>query len=107
MNSQDLIGLALRNLVRRKTRTLLAVTGVIVGTCAIVVMLSIGFGMSASFQEQIESYGNLHLVNVMSSGGGNMVGAGMQEEGKFSTLNDKAIKAIEAIERRMRRGDKR
>ena len=98
MNSQDLIGLALRNLVRRKTRTLLAVTGVIVGTCAIVVMLSIGFGMSASFQEQIESYGNLHLVNVMSSGGGNMVGAGMEEEGKFSTLNDKAIKAIEAID---------
>ena len=70
MNNRDLIGLALRNLVRRKTRTFLAVMGVIVGTCAIVVMLSIGFGMSASFQQQIQSYGNLHLITVYSGGGG-------------------------------------
>ncbi len=102
MNSRDLIGLALRNLVRRKTRTLLAVTGVVVGTCAIVVMLSIGFGMSVGFQEQIESYGNLHLVNVMSSGGGGMMmgegGNAVNAEGKYTTLNDEAISAIEKID---------
>jgi len=97
MNSRDLVGLALRNLVRRKTRTLLAVMGVIVGTCAIIVMLSIGFGMSANFQEQIESYGNLHLVNVMSSGGGNMVGVGTTPDGKFTTINEEALQAIEKL----------
>ena len=98
MNNRDLFGLALRNLVRRKTRTMLAITGVIVGTCAIIVMLSIGFGMSASFQEQIESYGNLHLVTVYSAGGGyGMVEAG-SGNGTITTLDDKAIRTIEKMD---------
>ena len=96
MNNRDLIGLAFRNLLRRKTRTILAVVGVIVGTCAIVVMLSIGFGLSVSFQEQIESYGNLHLVNVYGGGGGGypVGGGGKDQEG---VLNDKAITKMEKI----------
>jgi len=104
MSNFDLISLAFRNLLRRKTRTILAVVGVVVGTSAIIVMLSIGFGLSASFQEQIESYGNLHLVDVYSGGGGGMMysrGGGMAYSGGSSTdtgvLNDKAIAAIEKI----------
>jgi ABC-type antimicrobial peptide transport system permease subunit len=106
MSSRDLISLALRNLLRRKTRTILAVIGVVVGTSAIIVMLSIGFGLSVSFQEQIEQYGNLHLVDVYSSGGGGyyssgrggmmmMGGSGGQKD---NPLDDKAIEAMEKIE---------
>lgn len=95
MNSRDLLSLGLRNLLRRKTRTLLAVIGVVVGTCAIVVMLSIGFGLSASFQEQIESYGNLHLIDVYSGGGG-MYGP-MGNGDKTGVLDDKAISKIEKM----------
>lgn len=96
MNNRDLISLAFRNLLRRKTRTILAITGVVVGTCAIIVMLSIGFGLSASFQEQIESYGNLHLVDVYSGGGGGYMGmvGGQQTDG---VLNDKALASMEKI----------
>ena len=99
MNNRDLISLAFRNLLRRKTRTILAVVGVVVGTCAIIVMLSIGFGLSVNFQEQIESYGNLHLVDVYSAGGGMMMypgGKGINGE-MTGTLNDKAIAKMEKI----------
>lgn len=98
MNSQDLFLLAAKNLQRRKTRTFLAVFGVVVGTCAIIVMLSIGFGLSASFQEQIESYGNLHLVNVYPGGG--YYGPDMPGpvDGQPAILDDKVIATIEAMD---------
>ena len=95
MNSKDLLLLGLRNLLRRKTRTLLAITGVVVGTCAIIVMLSIGFGMSANFEEQIASYGNLHLVNVY---GGGMYGPVMDTgDGKPAQLDEKDVAYMEKI----------
>lgn len=101
MNNRDLIGLAFKNLLRRKTRTILAIIGVVVGTSAIVVMLSIGFGLSASFQQQIESYGNLHLVDVMPGGGGMMYengGMGVIGGEDAGKLNDKTIASIEKID---------
>ena len=45
MKISDLITMCVQNLLRRKVRTLLTVVGVVVGTCAIVVMISIGVGM--------------------------------------------------------------
>ena len=62
MNNGDILELCFRNLLRRRARTVLAVVGVVVGTCAIVVMLSIGFGLSEGFQEQIESYGTVQTT---------------------------------------------
>lgn len=102
MSNRDLISLAFRNLLRRKTRTILAVIGVVVGTSAIIVMLSIGFGLSASFQAQIEQYGNLHLVDVYSAGGGGMMmypgGGSAAVTGETAgVLDDKAISSMEKI----------
>jgi putative ABC transport system permease protein len=91
MNNRDIIELCLGNLLRRRTRTILAVIGVVVGTCAIVVMLSIGFGLSASYQQQIESYGNLHTVQVYNYGGG------MDMNGQPIALDDATIAKIEAL----------
>ncbi len=97
MNSRDLVDLCFRNLLRRRTRTLLAVIGVVVGTCAIVVMLSIGYGLSANYQEQIESYGNLHLIEVNANGGGMTTTTGDQNDLK-GIINDKTLKTMEGIE---------
>ncbi len=94
MNSRDLIDLCLRNLLRRRTRTLLAVIGVIVGTCAIVVMMSIGFGLTDSYQEQIESYGNLHMITVRSSGGQMM----QQKQDAKGVINEKSLKEMSNME---------
>lgn len=99
MSNRDLISLAFRNLLRRKTRTILAIVGVVVGTSAIIVMLSIGFGLSVNFQEQIESYGNLHLVDVYSAGGGMMMypGGASPAGEKNGVLNDQAIEKMGKI----------
>ena len=67
MRISDLMEFSLKNLFRRRVRSLLALMGVAVGTCAIVAMLSVGFGLSASYQAQMESYGNLHLIQVSKS----------------------------------------
>ncbi|MGP1569696.1 MAG: ABC transporter permease, partial [Eubacteriales bacterium] len=92
MTNRDLIELCFRNLLRRRTRTLLAVIGVVVGTCAIVVMLSIGFGLSENNQKQIESYGNLHVITVRAN-------EGMASRGNTNgILNDQTISEISKME---------
>ena len=42
MKWKDMIAMSLSSLFKRKVRTLLTVAGVVIGTCAIVVMLSFG-----------------------------------------------------------------
>jgi len=88
VNQRDYLELCARNLLRRRTRTILAVVGVVVGTCAIIVMLSIGFGLSESFQKQIESYGNLHLITVYPNESGMPSPGGGAGDLK---INDKTI----------------
>ncbi|MEI7885222.1 MAG: FtsX-like permease family protein [Clostridia bacterium] len=95
MNYKDVVDLALRNLLRRRTRSILAILGVIIGTCSIVVMLSLGLGMSAGFDEQLKMIGDLHIINVMPGGGGPasaQVGASSS-----SKLDDIAIENISVI----------
>ena len=70
MNNKDILQLCFGNLLRRRTRTILSVIGVIIGTTAIIVMLSIGIGLSYGYQEQLESFGNLHMIEVYNYGGG-------------------------------------
>ena len=94
MNSRDLLDLCFRNLFRRRARTLLAVIGVVVGTCASVVMLSIGYGLTANFQEQIESYGNLHLIQVSANGGS---GVNADKNDLKGIINDKTLKTMGEI----------
>lgn len=60
----DLIGLALRNFLRRKVRSLLTISGVTIGTAAVVVMLSLGIGMSQGFEKQMEMMGSLTTIEV-------------------------------------------
>ena len=44
----DMIKMCLQNLTRRKSRTILTVLGVVIGCCAIVTMMSIGYGVMIS-----------------------------------------------------------
>ncbi|MDR2355641.1 MAG: ABC transporter permease, partial [Clostridiales Family XIII bacterium] len=64
MNNRDMVALSLKNLLRRKTRTVLAILGVLIGICAIIVMLSIGFGLQKSFRDSLEGFGNMHLITI-------------------------------------------
>lgn len=64
MRFPDLLAMSINNLRRRKLRTALTVLGVIVGTASIVVMVSLGIGMSEMQMELMESYGSMTAINV-------------------------------------------
>lgn len=91
MNFIDLMTMGVKNLLRRKTRSILAIMGVIIGTCAITVMVSLGIGLSSSFEEQIKSYGNLHTIEIYPGGGMYAEPGGTKKKAK---LDDKTIKEI-------------
>ncbi len=69
MKLQDLFLLAISNLRRRKVRTLLTVLGVVIGTASIVVMVSLGLGMSESLLRSFQSSGSLTKINITNYGG--------------------------------------
>ena len=68
MKISDMISMCLGNLFRRKMRTLLTIIGVVVGTCAIVVMVSLGLGMNLSQEAMLAEMGDLTIINVMNYG---------------------------------------
>lgn len=82
--------MGLRNLWRRKLRTFLTILGVIIGTSSIVVMLSLGIGMSESLKAQIESMGSLTTITVSSN---NMFGPEdmAAKDKKKAVLDDNAL----------------
>ncbi|NLG88798.1 MAG: ABC transporter permease [Clostridiaceae bacterium] len=60
----DIIRMAFRNLFRSKVRTILTVLGIIIGTTAIIIMLSLGIAMNVSYREQMSRMGSLNVINV-------------------------------------------
>ncbi len=64
MSNIDLFRMGIKNLWRRKLRTFLTVLGVIIGASSIIVMLSLGFGMSKAYQDQIAQMGSLTTITV-------------------------------------------
>ena len=55
MRKTDVIRFAGGNFLRRKARSALTVLGVVIGTMAVVIMLSIGIGMNKGFEEDRKS----------------------------------------------------
>ena len=87
MKTFDLIQMCLRNLIRRKYRTLLTLVGVVAGTCAVVLMIAVGLGMKASQQAQLAQMGDLTVIEVYSYGN-------VDKNGNKVVLDDDAIEKI-------------
>ncbi len=64
MKFLDLLRMSSSNLWKRKVRTILTVLGVVIGVASIVVMISLGLGLSRSMMEEYESYGSLTQIQV-------------------------------------------
>ncbi|HEY9086155.1 MAG TPA: ABC transporter permease [Candidatus Tyrphobacter sp.] len=62
MNVQATIALAMRALLRNRSRSLLTMLGVIIGVAAVIVTIAIGVGARTSVQQQIASLGSNLLV---------------------------------------------
>lgn len=90
MSNIDLFTMGIQNLWRRKLRTFLTVLGVIIGTSSIIVMLSLGFGMSESFEAQMAQWGSLTTINV-HKGWSEIPGK------KVEPLDDKAVASFRAF----------
>jgi len=98
MNRIDLFRMSAQNLLRRKTRSVLTIIGVMIGTASIVIMLSLGIAMDRQFQEQIESMGSLNIIEVMSNYYGGYMDMGDSKGSNQQVfLNDQAVAQFEKI----------
>ena len=68
MRITDILAICWRNLTRRKMRTALTSFGVVIGVCAILVMISIGIGLERYMMQQMESWGDLTVIHVNKIG---------------------------------------
>ncbi|WP_231701793.1 ABC transporter permease [Crassaminicella thermophila] len=95
MNNFDLFKMGFRNLWKKKTRTFLTILGVIIGTCSIVIMMSIGIAMDKSNKEWIESMGDLSVIEVRASG--HHFDQNSRNSKKEVKLDDKSVAEFEKI----------
>ena len=91
MKISDEISLSARNLLRRKGRTALTLVGVVIGTCMVVLMISLGIAQTKTNEEMLQSWGDLTQVQIY--GYGRM----MSSDGKPLYLDDAAIANIKQI----------
>jgi putative ABC transport system permease protein len=96
MNTLSIIKIAFRALARNRVRAALTMLGIIIGVSAVIAMVSIGQGASATVQAQIESMGtNLLFVSAQAqNAGGVRGGAGAESGGSRLSVED-----LEAIRR--------
>lgn len=87
MRKRDLLSMCLQNLRRRKARTFLTVLGVIIGCCAIIIMISIGVGMKESQEKMLSQMGDLTIITVTPAG----------KSKQSAKLNDQAIRDMKQL----------
>ena len=89
MRPRDLLALCSQNLFRRKSRTILTVLGVVIGCCAIVIMVSIGIGSREAQEKMLSEMGDLTVINVYSYS--------WNAQDTDTILNDAALETFRAI----------
>ncbi len=92
MNIWGTFRIALRALSRNKLRSSLTMLGIIIGVGAVIAMVGIGQGASASIQSQIANLGN-NMLNIFS--GSSNTGGMRGGFGSTNTLTPEDITAIE------------
>lgn len=93
MKISDMLQMCLRNLWRRKGRTMLTVTGVVIGSCAVIVMISLGIGMNKAMDGMLASFGDLTAVTIYNYNYGNS-----SENEDKPVLDDTAIEMLKSID---------
>ena len=95
MRFSDIARSCTQNLLRRKSRTILTVLGVIVGCCSIVLMISIGQGINEQNEQMLKNMGNLNDITVYADGGGSHSTATSSSvsgaDGEQAKLDDDAV----------------
>ena len=87
MKISDLLRLSTDNLRRRKGRTALTVIGVVVGTFAIIVMISLGIASNAQNEAMLQSWGDLTQIQIHNYQWG-------ASSGETPTLDDDMLETL-------------
>lgn len=91
----DLLTLILENLSRRKGRVMLTAVGVIIGTAAVVLLVSLGSGLQQNAANQLGGIGDLTKINVWPGYGEPDPNTGAPSN--ISILSDQTVADIGAI----------
>jgi ABC-type antimicrobial peptide transport system permease subunit len=93
----DILAAAFNNLRRRKLRSALTMLGVVIGTAAIVVTISLGYGAEKTQLAALEANTNLRLIQVYPNYGYSDSSASTTGN-RITTINDSVLRRIRAIE---------
>ena len=85
--------IAVKNILKNKTRSLLTSLGIIIGVCSVIVMVGIGQGTQKKVEEQILSMGT-NLITIYSAP--RRMGGVSQGAGSFNRITVDDYKAIKA-----------
>ncbi|HSM57265.1 MAG TPA: ABC transporter permease [Candidatus Sulfomarinibacteraceae bacterium] len=94
MTTYDLISLIIDNLSRRKGRVALTAVGVVIGTAAIIILVSLGAGLQRDARERLGGLGDLTMIQVWPGFG--MPGPGGGEPTQ-TILTDESVVQISAL----------
>src|SRR5512138_239843 len=103
MKFLDLVRLIFGNLSRRKARVALTAIGVVIGTAAVVILVSLAIGLQRNANQQLYGIGDLTQIQVMPTYGGEggpvMMGGGGGGGGngvpqQTSVLNNSALEQL-------------
>ena len=94
MSNTDILVMCLRNLFKRKLRTILTMLGVVIGTVAIVVTISLGLAVDARFEQVIEGMGDATVITVNNP---NHWWFPEGEEPELADLDSAAARSFEGI----------
>ena len=103
MTPFDLLTLIFENLGRRKARVAMTAIGVVIGTAAIVVLVSLGVGLQETAQSQLFGIGDLTQIMVFPKfdtgpgGGGGVISSGPGQANQTKQLTNKSLKELAGI----------
>jgi putative ABC transport system permease protein len=92
MSPKMLLKVSLNSIVSNKLRSFLTMLGVIIGVSAVIILVSIGQGTTASITESIESMGS-NLITVRITGRGTVTTLNYEEAKAFAELEGVAASA--------------
>ena len=100
MKFRDMLRMSGSNLWKRKVRTILTVLGVVIGTASIVVMISLGLGLSRASLAEIEEYGGITTITVSEEGGmyGGYDDSETSIEASSEHLDDEVVETIAQLD---------
>ncbi|MCR4741038.1 MAG: ABC transporter permease [Lachnospiraceae bacterium] len=94
MRFSDMLRMSVSSLFKRKVRTIMTITGVMIGTASIIVMVSLGIGLQRQTIASAEQFGSLTAITV-SPGGTDSYGGSQDVE---TLLSDKTVQALSGLE---------